>query len=214
MTRTQTLGADAYRIFSELGAVEVAGKDFRIAFHVVPGASTAVVAPHGGGIEPGTTEIARAIAGNDLSFYSFEGLKPDGNGRLHIKSTNFDEPTAITVVQGAMRVVSIHGESSSAPVVFIGGKDRALLELLTAALMAQGFVVHEHPDPGLQGVDTANLCNRGNSGAGVQMELSAGLRQTFFPSLNADGRKNTTDRFSAFVTAVRKALGKLSVNGE
>jgi phage replication-related protein YjqB (UPF0714/DUF867 family) len=52
----------------------------------------AVIAPHGGGIEPGTSELATAIAGDDFSLYLFEGLKSAGNGELHITSTNFDEP--------------------------------------------------------------------------------------------------------------------------
>ncbi len=45
----------------------------------------AVIAPHGGKIEPGTSEIARGIAGNEHTFYTFRGLRKDGNKRyLHI----------------------------------------------------------------------------------------------------------------------------------
>ncbi len=35
----------------------------------------AVMAPHGGGIEPGTSEIANRVAGDEHAYYSFEGLK-------------------------------------------------------------------------------------------------------------------------------------------
>jgi poly-gamma-glutamate hydrolase-like protein len=58
----------------------------------------ALVAPHGGGIEPGTSELADAIAASDLSFYTFEGLKPSGNTDLHITSTRFDEPMCLTLL--------------------------------------------------------------------------------------------------------------------
>lgn len=54
----------------------------------------AVIAPHGGGIEPGTTEIAEAIAGDRYSFYTLEGKKEEGNKRLHIASERFDEDMA------------------------------------------------------------------------------------------------------------------------
>ena len=56
------------------------------------GSRVAVAAPHGGGIEPGTSEVALAIAGADLSYYLFEGRKAEGNGDLHVTSTNFDDP--------------------------------------------------------------------------------------------------------------------------
>lgn len=43
-------------------------------------------APHGGGIEPGTSEIADAIGGERGSFYTFGGLKSSGTADLHITS--------------------------------------------------------------------------------------------------------------------------------
>ena len=52
----------------------------------------AVVAIHGGKIEPGTSELARAVARDDHPFYLFEGLKPQGNRDLHISSGRFDDP--------------------------------------------------------------------------------------------------------------------------
>jgi phage replication-related protein YjqB (UPF0714/DUF867 family) len=48
----------------------------------------AVIAPHGGAIEPGTTEVAEAIAGDRFSFYTLEGVKTRDNKRLaHCKRT-------------------------------------------------------------------------------------------------------------------------------
>ena len=37
-----------------------------------------IVAPRGGGIEPGTLDIADAIAGSDYNFCAFKGIKKAG----------------------------------------------------------------------------------------------------------------------------------------
>ena len=64
---------DKYSSFAVLARHQIEGQDYRILFRKRNGARV-IIAPHGGGIEPGTTEIADAIAGNDLSFYAFEGI--------------------------------------------------------------------------------------------------------------------------------------------
>ena len=63
-----------------------------------------------------------------------------------------------------------------------------------------------HPDRKLQGLERENVCNRGTSKAGVQLELSRGVRKTLFDSLTQEGRQHPTPRFTAFVTAVRRVL--------
>ena len=65
-----------------------------------------------------------------------------------------------------------------------------------------------HQDPELQGRESCNLCNRGLTAAGVQLELSKAVRKTMFESLTRTGRKETTQRFNVFVTALRSALDK------
>ena len=45
------------------------------------GSLVAIIAPHGGKIEPGTSEIVRSIAAEDYNFCAFEGIKPAGNNR-------------------------------------------------------------------------------------------------------------------------------------
>ena len=62
--------ADKYRDFEDLAQHETSGIDFRIRVRRATDAF-AVVAPHGGGIEPGTSEIAEAIAagGSSVSDY-------------------------------------------------------------------------------------------------------------------------------------------------
>ncbi|HGC4234758.1 TPA: poly-gamma-glutamate hydrolase family protein, partial [Escherichia coli] len=46
----------------------------------------AIMAPHGGKIESGTTEISVAIAREDLSLYIFNANKTNNNRALHITS--------------------------------------------------------------------------------------------------------------------------------
>jgi phage replication-related protein YjqB (UPF0714/DUF867 family) len=63
--------ADRYRSFTALDAEQRRGIDYNIRLQD-RGTAIAVIAPHGGGIEPGSSEIAMAIARDDYSFYAFE----------------------------------------------------------------------------------------------------------------------------------------------
>ena len=80
------------------------------------------MAIHGGGIEPGTSEIALAAAGYHLGtlapfddrqglhdFWIFEGLLSLGNSDLHVTASNYDDPIALELVQNAQRCLSLHG---------------------------------------------------------------------------------------------------------
>jgi phage replication-related protein YjqB (UPF0714/DUF867 family) len=196
---------DKYGSFSQLAAKQRRGADFRVRFRNRR-SNVLVIAPHGGGIEPGTSETAVAIAGHDLSFYAFEGIRLRGNGELHITSTRFDEPRCVLLVQSSQSAISIHGEDSLDPVVYIGGRDAKMMSCLRSSLTDRGFRVKSHRSPALQGIDPTNICNRTISGGGVQLELSKGLRRSFFQSLSKSGRRFTTERFDEFVGAVREAL--------
>ena len=197
--------ADQYSRFEALAKVEKNGRDFRVRSRQRD-RGTVVVALHGGRIEPGTSEIAEAIAGEDFSFYSFEGTKPRHNGRLHITSTRFDEPRCLKLVANAERVVTIHGEESGDKIVFLGGRDADALTRLRGILEGRGFCVQIHRSPRLQGLDQLNICNRGTRRAGIQLELSRALRRSFFRSLSTAGRATRTGRFDEFVGAVREAI--------
>ena len=198
---------DTYPNFTTLEHHERAGIDYCVLVRREEPAF-AIVAPHGGGIEPGTSEIADAIARQRWSFYAFEGLKRSGNSVLHITSTCFDEPMCLTLLGDTDRVVTIHGEESDddSGAVFVGGLDTKLGTCVEALLIAHGFEVRKHPDPDLQGLDPRNICNRGTAGAGVQLELSRAVRETLFESLTREGRKHPTPRFKVFVDAVAEAL--------
>jgi phage replication-related protein YjqB (UPF0714/DUF867 family) len=197
---------DKYGSFADLSSAERPGS-YAIAVRDLA-TEIIVAAPHGGGIEPGTSEIALAIAGDDLSYYLFEGRKRDGNGVLHITSTNFDEPRGRALFRAAGCVLAIHGEASGEEVVYLGGLNASLKVAVAGSLILGGYTVLEHKSPYLQGLDKKNLCNIGRAGAGVQLEISAGLRRSFFSSLTRAGRRVRTDRLAEFSARIRSALDK------
>jgi phage replication-related protein YjqB (UPF0714/DUF867 family) len=198
---------DTYPNFATLEQHERSGIDYAVLVRRAEPAF-AIVAPHGGGIEPGTSEIADAIAVQRWSFYSFEGLKQSGNRILHITSTCFDEPMCLVMLSDTSRVVTIHGEESDedGEGVFVGGLDLELGTSIGSLLKVAGFDVRTHPDPNLQGLDPKNICNRGTAGKGVQLELSHSVRETLFESLTREGRKHPTPRFKVLVDAVARSL--------
>jgi phage replication-related protein YjqB (UPF0714/DUF867 family) len=202
--------ADKYPNFAALEQHERSGIDYGVLVRRAEPAF-AIVAPHGGGIEPGTSEIADAVASQRWSFYTFEGLKRSGNSVLHITSTYFDEPMCLTLLSDTNRVVTIHGEESDddGEGVFVGGLDVELGTGIGDLLRAQGFDVRKHPDRNLQGLDPRNICNRGTAGAGVQLELSRAVRETLFDSLTREGRKHPKPRFKVFVDAVARGLEEI-----
>jgi phage replication-related protein YjqB (UPF0714/DUF867 family) len=198
--------ADKYPDFETLAQHERADVDYRIvARRAQP--DFGIFAPHGGAIEAGTSEVAGALAGRLFTFYGFEGIKSSGNSDLHITSTRFDEPLCLELARDCTVIVTIHGESDGeAERVIVGGLDRALGAAFVAALTRAGFSATDDPPPELAGVDSDNLCNRGRSGAGVQLELSRGLRGSLFESLTKTGRQRPLPRFDTLVSALRSAL--------
>jgi phage replication-related protein YjqB (UPF0714/DUF867 family) len=91
---------DKYTNIAELKQNEREDEDYTILYRELP-SKIAIMAPHGGGIEPGTLDIADNLAGCGDTFYSFTGLKKAGNSILHINSNTFDEPIALRVAQNA-----------------------------------------------------------------------------------------------------------------
>ena len=197
---------DKYANFQQLSENETEGVDFRVATRIRKAARTAVVAPHGGAIEPGTTELALSVAGLELNYATFNGLKASGNVDLHITSTRFDEPKCLDVVTRSRYVLTVHGEGSRAKVAYIGGLDELLAAAIREELEKSGFATGAHHNATLTGKSAQNICNRGTRGMGVQLELSKGLRKTLFRSLDAQGRKQTTPAFEKFVTSIRNGL--------
>lgn len=197
---------DQYRNFHELSQRETEGRDFRVRFEERGEAKTIVIAPHGGSIEPGTSELADAISSRDCHLALFEGIKATGNRDLHITSTNFDHPAFLDLVRRCDYVVAVHGEHSEENTTYIGGADDRLRSFISVALRSAGFDVKIHTSPSLQGESPENICNKGSTNIGVQLELARGLRRALFDSLSATGRLTRTATFAEFVTAVRSGL--------
>jgi phage replication-related protein YjqB (UPF0714/DUF867 family) len=195
-----------YKSYTALQAEQKEGTDYSIQKRFT-GSDLCLLAIHGGSIEPGTTEAADAIAGKQYTFYSFTGLKKSGNHLLHIASTRFDEPCAVQLVQQAQRTVSIHGMAGKRPEVHIGGLDTVTLRKLGEHLQQAGFFVVKAKE-GLAGEHLSNITNRNQCKRGVQMELTAGLRRSFFRDGNWSyvNRTYTTRTLQRFVSACRRAL--------
>ena len=167
---------DTYQNFQELESKEREGEDWTREY-VNRGSRILVMAPHGGWIEPFSSELAHSIAGNDLSLYTFRGLKDKGNRKLHLTSHKFDEPLAIQAVSSALWVVAIHGEHSpDRRFVMVGGLWEPFRHRLIE-VFGEAEIPVESPRRGLQGANDRNICNRGQSGEGGQLEISEGLRR-------------------------------------
>lgn len=170
--------SDRYDHFAELAAVETEGVDYRIRL-CARASPIVVVAPHGGAIEWGTSEIAAAIAADRFSLYCFEGLTPGRpHGDLHITSELFDEPRGVRLVESAEIVIGVHGrkDGDDGRSVWLGGLDDVVRDAMAESLERAGFRAKTsgHCFPGRGGT---NICNRGRSAAGVQLELPRTLRR-------------------------------------
>ena len=160
------------------------------------GSAVAIIAPHGGSIEPGTDHIAAAIARDDFNCYLFEGLGSRHSDRtLHVTSHRFDDPVCLAVIKSCDFVLSIHGLAHSGDLVKIGGLDSELRDAVRDALGAADFNAKSIQTGGLAARDPDNICNRGALGMGVQLELARGLRRSL------EGK-----RLDDFVCAIRRAI--------
>jgi len=196
---------DTYANFAELEKHEQEGKDYLIVYRKAD-SKFGILAPHGGGIEPGTSTIADAIAGVNHTFYTFKGIKRTGNRVLHLTSARFDEPIGIQTSRNARVVVTVHGCVDKGDVVFVGGKHQPLKVKMAEALRRGGFHVENSEAPGLRGISSVNICNRCQSGQGIQLELSRGLRERMIHHLYSRSFRKKTDAFDHFVVAVRSVL--------
>ncbi len=196
---------DFYHSYTHLRAREREDRDYRIRSRTGR-SGIAIVAPHGGGIERGTSQVAEGIAGEEHGFYAFEGLKPAGNLVLHITSNRFDEPRALGIAAAARTVISVHGAKGRAAAVYLGGLDFVLRERIAGVLTDAGFLAMDDPSPTRQGRSPSNICNRCISGRGVQLELSYGVRTMLFAGLDPTGLRNPAPSFGRLVGILRSVL--------
>lgn len=202
---------DRYINFENLKSSESLSADYLIRWRA-GSSGIAIMAIHGGGIEPGTTHIADAIAGKEHAFYTFEGIKNAGNQALHITSNRFDEPTALEIVCHSDIIISIHGSAILEPIVHLGGLDVEVKGCIRQELHEAGFRAVLCTNPRFRATDQKNICNLCGRGMGVQMEISRGLRATMFRDLTPEGRRHRTAAFARFTDSVRRAIAPFVIS--
>ncbi|MFI8521691.1 poly-gamma-glutamate hydrolase family protein [Streptomyces sp. NPDC085481] len=181
--------------------------------------STAIVTPHGGGIEAGTSELCMAIAGYkpfdadtdpadaavaglvQRDYWMFEALA--NSAAQHVTSTHCDDPAALAVCANNLYAVSLHGfepdDDANAKRIVIGGLDQRLKLNLAAAFARHGLttdlgvtVVVGGTDPGIDGNHPMNIVNRTRTAAGAQLEISTALRRAMFGDFSSGSKRRTT----------------------
>ncbi len=164
---------DTYSDFQELLTRETEGVDFTIEIED-RNTDTVIVGIHGGFIEPDTELVVREIAGTDLSYYLFLGKER----YQHITSSHFNEERCLHLVSKSKTVISIHGKQGEEAFVMLGGLAEPLIHKASKVLREEGFNVQQ-PEPDVMGESVGNICNKGITGEGLQIELSRGLRNLF-----------------------------------
>ena len=187
------MAKDRYSSFKELQRHETLDKDYTVTMHDA-GSRVTIIAPHGGKIEPRTSDLARRIAGDDYNFYCFEGIKDNDNACLHITSHRFDEPGAVDLVARSRIVVAVHACTGTAGLVHIGGLNKKLGRMIAEELQNCAIdISFDHPR--FRGSKPDNICNRGSTGIGVQLEVTRDLR-------------DDPQKVESIAQAVRAALSK------
>lgn len=180
-----------------------------------------MIAPHGGGIEAGTSELCLAVAGYtpfdagadpadaavpgepQRDHWMFEALAD--SAAQHVTATHCDDPAALAVCAANRYAVSPHGfDDTTTKKIIIGGRDERLKRNLRAALTEHGLtspaadpdhdvtVVFAGATDPIDGDDPANIANRTRTGAGAQMELSTALRKAMFGDFSGAAKRRTT----------------------
>ncbi len=164
-----------YSSYAELARHEVQGRDYRVTANRRARSPVLIVAPHGGRIEVGTSEIAGSVAGGEFSLFSFEGLKPHGANRdLHITSHEFDHPDCVAIAARSETVLAVHGCMGES-LIHVGGLDSELAARLARHLSEAGFAVDAASEK-YPGRHPLNICNRGAREKGAQLEITHDLR--------------------------------------
>ncbi|PHK48560.1 poly-gamma-glutamate hydrolase family protein [Staphylococcus edaphicus] len=191
----QPQNQDYYKSFTELKSDTKEHQDWQTNAKTTKNKDILITAIHGGGIEPGTSELAKLISKKgDFNLYSFEGLMKSNNQKLHVTSTRFDDPKLIKLTNKSNESISIHGVQEQKKVVYIGGKDKAMAKSITKALEKEGFNVEKSPNY-VNGDSSKNIINQNDTGSGVQLEISTQYRKSFFDNkrLDRQTRENPND---------------------
>ncbi|MET8342449.1 poly-gamma-glutamate hydrolase family protein [Streptomyces microflavus] len=211
----------AYPNFRYLSADKILGIDYDIKNRYGSGTYLLHAAIHGGGIEPPTSQLAAYAAGDSGAWYSFEALNDLTAESLALPATAFDEPFCVVNTGNSSRTVVWHGvenQRQNEAVTYVSGADSVLASLIVQELNASGFETDRAP-VSYAGDAPQNICNRNRIRAGVQLDLSFGLRTSFY----ADGDLSTAavaqpdNRQPAFFTygdAIRRACGLVPLESD
>jgi phage replication-related protein YjqB (UPF0714/DUF867 family) len=195
---------------------------------------TAIIAPHGGGIEFGTSELCLAVAGYHpatlevtppggvtYDYWMFEGLRSSNNSQLHVTSTHCDDTVALSLCAGALNVLAQHGCTAAqagldddAQAVLVGGRNAVLKRALLQRFAAVGITAIDAIDhDAINGDEQTNIANRTLLGMGGHLEITGPLRRAMFEVNTREERKNTTTQvFWDFVAACRNALAQIEAD--
>ncbi len=194
-------------------------------------AKTTIIAPHGGGIEFGTSELCLAIAGYHpatlavtpgtgvtYDYWMFEGLRASDNSELHVTSTHCDDGVAVSLCAGALNALALHGCTTSraglpddTAAVLVGGRNATLKQHLLDEFASAGLgAIDAAGIDQLNGDEPANIVNRTLLGMGGHLELTGPLRSAMFGDNTRPQRKHTTTQvFWDFAAACRNALARV-----
>lgn len=200
---------DKYHSYFELAQQEKMGVDYLIEENQCQ-SDILIMAPHGGNIEFGTTEIAKDVAQEDYAYYSFIGLRGDKLRELHLTSHNFDEPRALIRIKEAQSVLTIHGFRGDQQLIYLGGLDKTFKYFIAKALHEHGFTVRRSTK--YKGSHVNNICNLGKRGMGVQIEISSALRKAMFKDIwTFEGRSHKFPLYFELVKSLRLGIKNFSV---
>jgi phage replication-related protein YjqB (UPF0714/DUF867 family) len=162
--------------------------------HLHLGGSLGLVAIHGGGIEPGTEEIARFVAYHSgASLYVYAGRRATGNLSLHRPSHRTklqDRPLVMKFLDHVNMAISIHGHGRNERCAYVGGLHQAMVhqfvKIAQAALGEYEWIFDpESIPPEIRGQNPKNIVNLPPA-QGMQLELPRDLRRT---ESTSDGKK-------------------------
>jgi phage replication-related protein YjqB (UPF0714/DUF867 family) len=210
---------DKYNSFSDL--IVKRPHSFKIDFKT-KSKSFLIFTPHGGGIEPGTTELCEWFHENSFSYYSFTGTGKNCKD-LHITSTRFDEGQLLKIIKKHRYAISFHGMTDYMKTkykadIFLGGLNKILLNCTEIKLRANGYSVvtsKQYPKSILAASSINNITNKCNSGVGLQIELSEFIRRKFFKGnlRIKKGRLHRTPKFDKFCSIIKEVVDNYSKNG-
>jgi phage replication-related protein YjqB (UPF0714/DUF867 family) len=188
-----------------------------------------IMAPHGGSIETGTTELALATAGftddfngepatrDTYDYFIFNGTNPGNqNGKLHVTSSHYNEPVATELVKNSLISLAFHGCTDKQPTettgngykaCLIGGLDEPFKQSLEQSLQEAGFNAFITSQKELNGDLPNNIINKNKRKAGAQFELTTSFRKSFYGKNNPIGRRTSTKAdFWLFINTIRECI--------